>query len=92
MWKFEDNSLYLQRQVMLWALLRECEYLNFINNLLTVIYRKAYVGEATSVSKEELVKVVKTYFHCSSKEALYIIGVARRKKIVDIADGKVSLL
>lgn len=42
--------------------------------------RKAYVGEATSVSKEELVKVVKTYFHCSSKEALYIIGVARRKK------------
>ena len=26
--------------------------------------RKAYVGEATSVSKEELVKVVKTYFHC----------------------------
>lgn len=54
--------------------------------------RKAYVGEATSVSKEELVEVVKTYFHCSSKEALYIIGVARRKKIVDIADGKVSLL
>ena len=54
--------------------------------------RKAYVGETTSVSKEELVKVVKTYFHCSSKEALYIIGVARRKKIVDIVDGKVSLL
>ena len=42
MWKFEDNSLYLQRQVMLWALLRECEYLNFINNLLTVIYHEQF--------------------------------------------------
>ena len=27
----------------------------------------------------------------SSKEAHYIIGVARRKKIIDIAVGKVSL-
>ncbi len=54
--------------------------------------RKAYAGGAASVGKEELVKVVKKYFHCSSKEALYIIGVARRKKVVDIADGKVSLL
>ena len=27
---------------MLWALLRECEYLNFINNLLTVIYHEQF--------------------------------------------------
>ena len=54
--------------------------------------RKAYANGVSSVSKEELVKVVKAYFHCSSKEAHYIIGVARRKKVVDIEDGRISLL
>ena len=54
--------------------------------------RKAYANGVSSVSKEELVKVVKAYFHCSSKEAHYIIGVARRKKVVDIEDGHISLL
>ena len=47
------------------------------------------VGEA-SVSKDVLVKAVKKYFHCSSKEAHYIIGVARRKKLIDIEVGKVT--
>lgn len=40
MWEFEDKSLYLQRQVMLWALSGECKYLNFLNYLLTVIYHE----------------------------------------------------
>ena len=53
--------------------------------------RSAYPEGVSSVSKAELVKAVKKYFHCSSKEAHYIIGVARRKKIVDIAAEKVSL-
>lgn len=53
--------------------------------------RSAYADGVTSVEKEVLVKAVKRYFHCSSKEAHYIIGVARRKKIIDIAVGKVSL-
>lgn len=53
--------------------------------------RSAYSENVTSVDKETLVKAVKKYFHCSSKEAHYIIGVARRKKIIDIAVGKVSL-
>jgi glutaredoxin-related protein len=53
--------------------------------------RSAYSEGVTSVEKEALVKAVKKYFHCSSKEAHYIIGVARRKKIIDIAVGKVSL-
>lgn len=51
----------------------------------------AYPEGISSISKEELVKAVKKYFHCSSKEAHYIIGVARRKKLVDIAAEKVSL-
>ena len=42
MWEFEDKSLYLQRQLMLWALLGECKYLNFINNLSTVIYHEQF--------------------------------------------------
>ncbi len=42
MWEFEDKSLYLQRQLMLCALSGECEYLNFINNLLTVIYHEQF--------------------------------------------------
>ena len=53
--------------------------------------RSAYSEGVTSVEKEALVKAVKKYFHCSSKEAHYIIGGARRKKIIDIAVGKVSL-
>lgn len=53
--------------------------------------QSAYPEGVTSVSKEVLVKAVKKYFHCSSKEAHYIIGVARRKKIVDIAAEKVTL-
>ena len=53
--------------------------------------RSAYPEGVSSVEKRELVKAVKKYFHCSSKEAHYIIGVARRKKIVDIAVEKVSL-
>lgn len=53
--------------------------------------RSAYPESVSSISKEVLVKAVKKYFHCSSKEAHYIIGVARRKKIIDIASEKVSL-
>ena len=56
-----------------------------------VVIENAYSEGVTSVEKEALVKAVKKYFHCSSKEAHYIIGVARRKKIIDIAVGKVSL-
>ncbi len=52
----------------------------------------AYIGGKTSVEKQVLVNAVKKYFHCSSKEALYIIGVARRKKLVDIEAGTVTLL
>lgn len=54
--------------------------------------KSAYVNDAISVEKAELVKAVKKYFHCSSKEAHYIIGVARRKKVVDIAENIVTLL
>lgn len=54
--------------------------------------KSAYQDGATSVEKSELVKAVKKYFHCSSKEAHYIIGVARRKKVVDIAENIVTLL
>lgn len=53
--------------------------------------RSAYPEGVSSVKKEELVKAVKRYFHCSSKDAHYIIGVARRKKVVDIAAGEVSI-
>ncbi len=53
--------------------------------------RSAYPEGVSSVQKGDLVKAVKKYFHCSSKEAHYIIGVARRKKIVDIAAEKVTL-
>lgn len=54
--------------------------------------RSAYSLGIVTVQKETLVKAVKKYFHCSTKEAHYIIGVARRKKIVDIAADSVTLL
>lgn len=54
--------------------------------------RGAYPAGVRSITKDELVKGVKKHFHCSSKDALYIIGVARRKKLVDIAANHVTLL
>mgnify|MGYP003547424565 FL=1 len=51
----------------------------------------AYPEGVSSVKKGDLVVAVKKYFHCSAKDAHYIIGVARRKKIVDIAAEQVSL-
>lgn len=54
--------------------------------------RGAYPEGVSSVPKQMLVKSVKKYFHCSSKEAHYIIGVARRKKLIDIAADSVTLL
>ena len=52
----------------------------------------AYSKDMRSVKKDVLVKGVKNYFHCSTKEAHYIIGVARRKKIIDISANNVTLL
>lgn len=54
--------------------------------------RGAYPKGIGSISKEELVKAVKKHFHCSAKEAHYIIGVARRKKLVDIAAEYVTIM
>ena len=54
--------------------------------------RGAYPKGIGSISKEELVTAVKKYFHCSAKEAHYIIGVARRKKLVDIAAEYVTIM
>lgn len=54
--------------------------------------RDAYPKGVDSLSKEDLVKSIKKYFHCSSKEAHYIVGVARRKKLIDIAADYVTLL
>lgn len=54
--------------------------------------RGAYPKGIGSISKEELVKAVKKHFHCSAKEAHYIIGVARRKKLVDIAADYVTIM
>ena len=54
--------------------------------------RKAYPKGIGTISKEELVTAVKKYFHCSAKEAHYIIGVARRKKLVDIAAEYVTIM
>ena len=62
-----------------------------MNDIIKAI-QSAYVGGKTSVEKQVLVNSVKKYFHCSSKEALYIIGVARRKKLVDIEAETVTLL
>lgn len=52
----------------------------------------AYGKDVRSIKKEVLIKGVKMYFHCSTKEAHYIIGVARRKKIIDISASDVTLL
>lgn len=62
-----------------------------MNDIVKAI-QSAYVGGKTSVEKQVLVNAVKKYFHCSSKEALYIIGVARRKKLVDIEAGNIKIL
>lgn len=54
--------------------------------------RGAYPKGVRTVAKESLVNALKKHFHCSSKDAHYIIGVARRKKIIDIAADHVTLL
>lgn len=54
--------------------------------------RGAFPKGVESITKRELVTGIKKYFHCSAKEAHYIIGVARRKKLVDIAADFVTLL
>ena len=54
--------------------------------------RSAYPSGVGSVRMDALVGAVKKYFHCSAKEAHYIIGVARRKKLVDIGGDHVSLM
>ena len=54
--------------------------------------RSAYTDGKTSTDKKTLAKAIKRYFHCSSKEAHYIIGVARRKKIIDIHADAVTLM
>ena len=52
----------------------------------------AYPKGVASVQMDTLVGVVKKYFHCSAKEAHYIIGVARRKKLIDIGGDYVSIV
>ena len=53
--------------------------------------RGAYPMGVRSIGMSELVDAVKKHFHCSSKDAHYIIGVARRNKIIDISAGYVTL-
>ena len=60
--------------------------------LIEKAIRKAYPKGIGSIRKEELVTAVKKYFHCSAKEAHYILGVARRKKLVDIAAEYVTIM
>lgn len=54
--------------------------------------RKSFPKGVDSITKQELVTGIKKHFHCSAKEAHYIIGVVRRKKLVDIAADFVTLL
>lgn len=54
--------------------------------------RSAYPKGVGSIRKDKLVVAIKTHFHCSSKEAHYIIGVARRKKLIDIDSDFVSVI
>lgn len=54
--------------------------------------RSAYPKGVETIEKDELLKKVKKHFHCSAKEAHYIIGVARRKKLIDIASHYVTLI
>ena len=54
--------------------------------------RKSFPKGVDSITKQELVTGIKKHFHCSAKEAHYNIGVARRKKLVDIAADFVTLL
>lgn len=54
--------------------------------------RSAYPKGVETIEVDELVKKVKRHFHCSSKEAHYIVGVARRKKLIDIASHYVTLM
>ena len=54
--------------------------------------RGAYPKGVESIDKKDMVNAVKKYFHCSAKEAHYIIGVAKRKQLVDVAGNYVTLL
>lgn len=54
--------------------------------------RSAYPAGVASVEKVDLSNVIKKHFHCSTKEAHYLIGVARRKGLIDIKQGHIDLL
>lgn len=54
--------------------------------------RSAYPKGVESVDKNDLVNAVKKHFHCSAKEAHYIIGVAKRKQLVDVTGKYVTLI
>lgn len=54
--------------------------------------RSAYPKGVGSVHTDQLVNAVKKHFHCSTKEAHYIIGVARRKHVIDIAGDYVAIM
>lgn len=46
--------------------------------------RSAFPDHVVEIEKKALGNAIKRHFHCSSKEAHYIIGVARRKKLIDM--------
>lgn len=54
--------------------------------------RGAFARGVETVGKEQLVASVKKRLHCSSKEAHYILGVAKRKHIVDVQGNNVTLM
>lgn len=54
--------------------------------------RGAYPKGVASIGKEDMVEAVKKHFHCSAKEAHYIIGVAKRKQLVDVTGKYVTLM
>lgn len=54
--------------------------------------RGAYPVGVTSVLKSDLSSSLKRHFHCSTKEAHYLIGVARRKGLIDIKADRIDLV
>lgn len=54
--------------------------------------RRAYPDGVKALEKEILSNSIKKHLHCSTKEAHYLIGVARRKKLVDVKEGEIDLV
>ncbi|MBQ9533835.1 MAG: hypothetical protein IJR71_07780 [Prevotella sp.] len=49
-------------------------------------------ANSASVEKKHFLAAMKEHYHCSSKEAMFLLGKARENRLVDVEDKNVVLM